>query len=116
MKLELPSTALSPYATVRRSNPSPTKNAWNVGGRWNRGKSENVKSSAVKDARTSGGITTGGGLSMDEIDYQLSLILLDLLKSNDLLTDQEAAKTDQLFKQHYQPIVTGLTGLNCPSE
>lgn len=53
---------------------------------------------------------------MDEIDYQLSLILLDLLKSNGLLTDQEAAKTDQQLQQHYQPIVTGLTGLNCPSE
>ena len=53
---------------------------------------------------------------MDEIDYQLSLFLLDLLKSNGLLTDQEAAKTDQQLQKHYQPIVTGLTGLNCTSE
>lgn len=47
---------------------------------------------------------------MDEIDYQLSLQLLEWLVKQSLISLAEQAAIVQELKSHYQPKVTLLTG------
>lgn len=47
---------------------------------------------------------------MDEIDYQLSLQMLDWLVKQGLISLPEQAKIEQELKSYYRPKVTLLTG------
>ena len=47
---------------------------------------------------------------MDEIDYQLSLQMLDWLVKQSLISLSEQAKIEQELKAYYRPKVTLLTG------
>lgn len=53
---------------------------------------------------------------MDEIDYQLSLIVIDQLEKASLLSEDEAKQERTELQKKYQPQVTLLTGYIPPSE
>lgn len=69
-----------------------------------------AESSAARAVKTPGGTGIGRRSVMDEIDYQLSLQILDWLIRQGLISLGEQAAIVQELKAHYQPKVILLTG------